>query len=147
MYVLGTSNAGTNYGTYNFVEDNAIAVNELGASPNLTDVNGDGSVSGDGTGPAATDDVTAFVEGFYFFNLVHGQLIGDLNTIDKGDVNVDGIVDISDWALINAANPVVGAAILSALGAVPEPSSCLLAIAGLSGCCLRGAGRRTRKSG
>jgi len=141
---LGTNDAGTAYGTYNFVEDNAIAAAELGPSPNLADVNRDGSVSGDGTGPAATDDVTAFVEGFDFFNLVHGQLVGDLNTIDKGDVNVDGFVDISDWALINAANPVVGAAILRALGAVPEPSSCLLAIAALSGCCLRRVRRGMR---
>ena len=145
MYVLGTNDAGTAYGSYSFVEDNAIAAAELGASPNLTDINRDGSVSGDGTGPAATDDVTAFVAGFYFHNLVHGQLVGDLNTIEKGDVNVDGIVDISDWALINAANPVVGAAILSALGAVPEPSSCLLAIAALSGCCLRGVRRGMRR--
>jgi len=143
MYVLGTSDAGTAYGSYSFVEDNAIAAAELGPSPNLVDVNRDGSVSGDGTGPAATDDVTAFVEGFDFFNLVNGQLVGDLNTIEKGDVNVDGIVNLTDWLAVNAANPAVGAAILRALNAVPEPSSGLLAIASLVGCnVLRRARRR-----
>ena len=134
MYVLGTSDAGTDYGTYDFVEDNAIAAATFGPSPNLLDINQDGSVSGDGTGPAATDDVTAFVEGWQTRTLVNGILVPDVNTIASGDVNVDGIVNIADWALLNAANPAVGAAILANLSGVPEPSSVVLLAAGLALC-------------
>lgn len=137
MYVLGTSDAGTNYGTYDFVADNAIAAATFGPSPNLLDINQDGSVSGDGTGPAASDDVTAFVQGWQTRTLVNGVLVADVNTIANGDVNQDGIVNIRDWAELNAANPSVGAAILANLGAVPEPTSLMLAAAGLAGCLCR----------
>ena len=137
IFVLGTSDAGTSFGEYDFVSDNARAIDVLGASPNLADINRDGSVSGNGTGPAASDDVTAFVNGWQFRNFASGRLLGGLNTISRGDINVDGIVNIDDWALINAASPAVGAAILNSLAAVPEPSSCLLAIAGLMACVCR----------
>lgn len=137
IYVFGTSDGGTNFGEYDFVDDNAFVIDVLGASPNLADVNQDGSVSGDGTGPAGSDDVTAFVAGWQSRNIVNGSPMGGLDTISNGDINVDGIVNISDWALLNAANPQVGAAVLAALGAVPEPSSCLLALAGFAACGFR----------
>ena len=90
------------------------------------DINQDGQVLGDGTGPAATDDVTAF--------LAHWLAMGGEGIADRygrGDLNFDGTTDLSDWALLNNLNPAMGAAIARALQAgddhVPEPVSAQLA--------------------
>jgi hypothetical protein len=100
----------------------------------IGDVNKDGSVSGDGTGLANVDDVTAFVEGWLSQNRITGwggkvSTVGDWITWESGDMNHDGRTDLRDWALINAANPSMGGSILAALSGspVPEPSSLLLA--------------------
>jgi hypothetical protein len=101
----------------------------------LGDVNLDGVVSGDGTGPAATDDVTAFVNGWG-----SQQATGDLISWQRGDLNLDGKVDVLDFLLLREAFSASGSAAslksLSALvgsggqGGVPEPSSILLAATG-----------------
>ena len=60
--------------------------------------------------------------------------VGDWNTWGQGDMNLDGRVNLLDWAIINSANPSVGASIIAALGGsqVPEPGSmALLAAAAL----------------
>ena len=77
------------------------------------DINGDGLVFGDGTGPQETDDVTAFI-----------ALWLQPNTLDApnaADLNLDGIADLADWAILNAAEPAMGQAILSQMNNVPEP--------------------------
>jgi len=145
LFVMGTNeNEVDDFGTFNFKTDNDYAV-WYGIPANPIDINGDGRVFGDGTGPAATDDVTAFVEGWLVENRHNGILFGDLETILSGDINFNGIVDLDDWSLLNEASPALGAAVLGALAAVPEPASCLLlAIAGLLG--LPGLRRTARRS-
>ena len=92
-------------------------------APLLGDINGNGVVFGDGTGPFETDDVTAFISLW----LSEGTTPADLN--------FDGITSIADWGILNELNPAMGAAVLSALearNAAPEPSTAvLLALAGL----------------
>ena len=96
----------------------------------LADVNLDGQVSGDGTGPAASDDVRAFVDGWLFRNELNGVLVGDLVTRANGDLNFDGVTDLGDFSILNAANPSMGAAIRNYL--VPEPSGCALGLLSLT---------------
>ena len=84
------------------------------------DINGDGIISGDGTGPYATDDVTAFVSHWLHTAPVSAPLPADLN--------IDGIVNLGDWGILNTANPPMGQAIFAALGqSTPEPSALLMA--------------------
>jgi hypothetical protein len=99
------------------------------------DINLDGVVSGNGTGPAATDDVTAFVQGWG-----SQQATGDINSWKKGDLNLDGKVDVLDFLTLRQAFTASGSgASLSALsalvgqgsaGGVPEPSSVFLGTIG-----------------
>ncbi|MEM6330607.1 MAG: hypothetical protein AAF790_10200 [Planctomycetota bacterium] len=104
------------------------------------DINLDGVVSGDGTGDAATDDLAAFVAGWKY-----EQDTADIRSWVQGDLNQDGVVDLADFAELRAAyggqiNAGQLGALLS-LGAVPEPSGCVLAglAAGFA------AGRRRRR--
>ncbi|WP_442484960.1 hypothetical protein [Aeoliella sp. SH292] len=56
------------------------------------------------------------------------RLVGDLDTRAWGDFDYNGIVDLEDWAILNNANPMVGAAALRLIAGatVPEPSSGLI---------------------
>jgi hypothetical protein len=92
------------------------------------DLNLDGVLSGDGTGPASTDDVTAFVQGWGW-----QQGSANVNSWKKGDLNLDGTVNVNDFfamrtALVTA-NLGAGASALSQMlgSAVPEPTSVFLA--------------------
>ena len=85
------------------------------------DINLDGVVTGNGTGTAATDDITAFVQGWGW-----QQGTANVTSWKKGDLNLDG----------------VGASTLSNLfgasGGVPEPSSlALVAVAASASLCRR----------
>ena len=91
------------------------------------DLNLDGVVSGNGTGSVTTDDVTAFVQGWG-----SQQATGDINSWKKGDLNLDGKVDVLDFLMLrqafNASGSGVSLQSLSALvgqgggtGAVPAP--------------------------
>jgi len=124
MFVLGKNQLGTiDFGTFDFTTDNNFVSFFGGIPANPLDINGDGIVSGDGTGLAGVDDVTAFVDGWLNANRHNGISFPDLSTIVNGDINFDGITDLDDWSLLNAENPAMGAAVLRALaGAVPEPS-------------------------
>ena len=93
-----------------------------GAASLTPDINGDGLVSGDGTGPFETDDVTAFV-----------SLWLQPNTIDDpnpADLNLDGIANLADWAILNAADPAMGQGILNAVVDASEPSGLVLLMFG-----------------
>jgi hypothetical protein len=92
----------------------------------VADLNQDGIVAGDGTGPAATDDVTAFVAGW----LSEGGG-GIAERYARGDLNFDGITDLGDWGILNRVNSSMAAAALVRLSGVPEPTSLLLFILGV----------------
>lgn len=85
------------------------------------DINGDGIVSGDGHGPYASDDVTAFVHDWLHTSPVTMPLPGDLN--------IDGVVNLADWAILHNANAVMGDAVFAALRerSVPEPMALVMA--------------------
>ncbi|MCA9188247.1 MAG: hypothetical protein KDA99_21615, partial [Planctomycetales bacterium] len=124
LFVLGTSTATqTDYGTFDLGSDNPVAV-ELLSGFVAGDINGDGVVNGDGTGLAASDDITAYLDNWLFENRVNGILTGDVNTRQHGDFDFDGIVDLDDWQVLRMTHP-NGAglnlgALLNARG-VPEP--------------------------
>lgn len=85
------------------------------------DFNGDGLFAGSGAGPASTDDVTAF--------LANWRATGAGGVADRyarGDINLDGLTDLADWALVNRLDPAIGRAIARGLAGVPEPASVLL---------------------
>jgi hypothetical protein len=98
----------------------------------MGDINLDGVVQGNGTGQAASDDVSAFVDGWLYDN---GTGAGSYGSWLKGDLSGDGITNISDFFLLRSALNSAGAGGIT-LGSlvggagVPEPSSTLLAIAG-----------------
>ena len=98
------------------------------------DVNLDGIVSGDGTGSWEDDDVVAFIAGWG-----HQQASGDIFSWKRGDLNQDGMTDLTDFLLLrDGINGVTGAELHLAtlLGgpdatAVPEPSAVLLSAMGV----------------
>lgn len=141
MFVWGDNSseqgdpAGQDFGSFNLLEDNPVIAAALAGAP-AADVNLDGVVSGDGTGPAASDDVTAFVEGWRFETQVPDSFsnvpvaVGDLISRQNGDLNLDGRVDLRDWIIVNNAEPELAVGIGQALGfisTIPEPSALALA--------------------
>jgi Type I phosphodiesterase / nucleotide pyrophosphatase len=89
----------------------------------VADLNQDGVVSGNGTGPASSDDVTAFVAGW--LSQGGGSIAARYS---RGDLNFDGFTDIGDWAILNRENPALGAAAFARLANVPEPTAILMLI-------------------
>ncbi len=87
----------------------------------VADLNQDGVVSGDGTGPAATDDVTTFVNGWL---TVGAGSIADRYA--RGDINFNGVTDLADWAILNRENSALGAAVMLRISGVPEPTTLML---------------------
>jgi hypothetical protein len=140
------------YGSFTAFADLSFYRNEIMAIINAHqdysiqgDVNLDGVVGGDGSGPWATDDVTAFVAGWNF-----QQSLGDITSWKKGDLNLDGTTDEIDFFLLRNALQAVGAgAGISTLGdilgpgfGVPEPSALWLTVLGAG---WLAGGRRARR--
>ena len=127
MFVLGTttSPAHINYGTFNAGEDNAIIAAAV-AGFDLGDVNLDHNVN--------SADVDEFVTDWQYERVVMGQRVGDLTSRQNGDLNYDGIVDLSDAILLNQRLLANGSGALdfSKLhgAAVPEPSTWVLIVSG-----------------
>jgi hypothetical protein len=98
-----------------------------GAYSTLGDVNLDGTVTGDGTGPAQIDDVTAFVAGWRHNNHL-GR--GDYETWIRGDLNLDGATNVQDFLLLRGAlnEPIDSRVLASLFATVPEPSATSLAL-------------------
>jgi hypothetical protein len=96
------------------------------------DVNVDGFISGDGTGPVQSDDISAFVAGWRYDN---GVGAGDYVSWTKGDLSLDGKVDATDFFLLRQAyggsgngtafDDAISSAMLGISG-VPEPSTAIL---------------------
>lgn len=126
MYVYGTttSTAHIPYGTYNFATDNAFAASSV---TGLKGVEGD--VNNSGTFTQADKD--AFIAGWLYKRVVNGVQIGDMLSHSQGDLNLDGITDLSDLLLMQNALAGAGMGAISAsdLAGVPEPPSALLVVA------------------
>ena len=132
VFLWGTNTSDTDYGTFNAGTDNEWIAMQL-AGFDDGDINLDGSVSGDGTGPASTDDVTALIENWLTVQTVNGVQIGDWNSRQQGDLNFDGIVDIKDAFILREgllASPLSGSLDFSLLGSIAVPEPTALAMAG-----------------
>jgi hypothetical protein len=99
----------------------------------MGDVNLDGIVSGNGTGPAATDDVAAFVAGWNYNNGI-GQ--GTITSWKNGDLNRDGRTNVADFLRLRGAlNGQISSAVVASLfgvAGVPEPSTAFLVVVAAS---------------
>jgi hypothetical protein len=99
------------------------------------DINLDGVVSGNGTGPASTDDITAFVQNWGWQKTAIES--SSVNWWKKGDLNLDGVTNVTDFFLMRTAainaGINVGSTALSTMfgGGVPEPSTLLLVASGI----------------
>ena len=97
----------------------------------MGDINLDGSVVGDGTGPVAIDDISAFVAGWLQDD---GTGTGSYGSWLKGDLSGDGKTNVTDFFLLrsalNSSGSGAGFSFASLGGGVPEPASWLLAIVG-----------------
>jgi hypothetical protein len=122
MFVFGSNNATppVNYGSFQLDPDNDFAAFALSGIPG--DVNNVGGFT--------SADVTAFISGWQYENVVNGVRLGDVFSHGKGDLNLDGITDIHDLAIIQGLLPAAGLPLITAaqLG-IPEPASAMLAIA------------------
>jgi hypothetical protein len=128
----GNATAFADMTLYNQNYDGSISdiMADNAAFSKIGDVNLDGKVTGDGTGSWASDDVTAFLQGWNYQQ-------GDANVTSwkKGDLNLDGITNAADSLLmqnaLNSAGLGAGASALAALSLspsfVPEPSVAALA--------------------
>ncbi|MBN1854176.1 MAG: hypothetical protein JW829_15720 [Pirellulales bacterium] len=94
----------------------------------MGDINLDGFVNGDGTGPLESDDLSAFIAGW-------GQThaLPNMEAWKLGDLNLDGITDLWDFSLLRSAHSGAGAiASRLSIGAIPEPGTAwLVALTGL----------------
>lgn len=92
------------------------------------DVNQDGMVTGDGTGPISSDDVSAFIAGW--LTTGHESVF---EMINHGDLNLNGITDLADWSILNRVDRAVGEAVMANLlqEDVPEPRALWLLVDGL----------------
>lgn len=98
-------------------------------------IDGDADFDGD----LDSDDIAAFVAAWGEENRIDGLIVGGYESrIARPDFNYDGVVDFQDWFVMRSAHPLAARASLSALLAVPEPTSALLiTIAALLHACKR----------
>jgi hypothetical protein len=121
MFVMG-SNTTANYGTFNLATDNDYI--DFIITPVAGDINNDFLLN--------QADKDAFIAGWFDRRLVGGFQLGDLVSRGAGDLNLDGITNIQDLAIMQ--NALTGAALsaitpaeLAAAG-VPEPSTAALVL-------------------
>jgi hypothetical protein len=102
----------------------AVAVLNRVEPPNgiAGDVNQDGILSGDGTGPAETDDISAFIQGWR----ADTSRLTNLNRVLHGDLNLSGLTDLADAFLLHQALSDQGSAF--PFQRLPEPSTASLAL-------------------
>lgn len=112
----------------------------------MGDVNLDGVVGGNGTGPVASDDVSAFVAGWSYDD---ESGTGSYTSWLKGDLSGDGKTDVADFFLLrsalNSSGSGAGLSLASLTGSgVPEPASLLMAMVGAAALACRRHPRRNR---
>jgi hypothetical protein len=146
----GVTANGKNYGAVDLSVDNDY----IAAHVVRGDANGDGVVNGNGTGPAATDDVTFFVNHFlnkHTFTDTAGfsRVMGDITSVTtQADFNGDGTTNLLDWYILrqeHVDSPAVANLDIAALIAartVPEPSA-----VGLAAIAAAALGARRRRRG
>jgi hypothetical protein len=120
LFVLGFNGRPVGgHGDFNFEADNAFADFTMSGVP--------GDVNNAGGFTAA--DVTAFIAGWGKENVVNGQRVGDIVSHGQGDLNYDGVTDVTDLKIIQNLLPAAGLPLITAaqLG-VPEPSTIMLAL-------------------
>jgi hypothetical protein len=125
MFLWGTNVSEFDFGTFNAGEDNDWIVSQLAGIPS-GDINRDGQVSGNGTGPVTTDDVSALVQNFRHRQIIDGLQLGDWNSRLMGDLKFDGIVDLKDAFLVRNGLIASGLGTLDfslLAAAVPEPAA------------------------
>jgi len=92
------------------------------------DVNQNGVFFGDGTGPAETDDISAFISGWLSTGLPGLQ--GTYESYTHGDINFDGTTDLDDafeLRLFLAQQGVSSPALVALInGEIPEPTTFVL---------------------
>jgi hypothetical protein len=129
--IYGNSTTFADLSYYNQPYQHSICdiMKSCGAYSVMGDVNLDGDVTGNGTGPTSLDDVSAFVAGWGHNNLA-GR--GDYATWTKGDLNLNGVTDAEDFLLLREAlhGPINSGVMVSLFGAVPEPSTAILLLLG-----------------
>lgn len=121
VYGITTSAGAFNYGTYNFATENAFAADpDTGITGVPGDVNNSGSLT--------QADKDAFIAGWMDRRVVNGLQLGDLQSFEQGDLNLDGITNIFDLVLMQDALSGAGMGAITAadLAGVPEPSTGLL---------------------
>jgi hypothetical protein len=136
MTVYGTTTSGSpvNYGSYNFASENDFADFKLTGVP--------GDLNHSGTLTQADKD--AFIAGWMERKVINGVQIGDLATFEQGDLNLDGITNIFDLAIMQNALPGAGLSPITAndLAGVPEPTAAALLVLAVAAASL---GRRQRR--
>lgn len=127
VFIWGTNALNFDYGTFNAGTDNEWIATQL-AGFDVADINFDGTVSGDGTGSAANDDVTMLIENWLTQQDIDGVQLGDWNSRQGGDLNFDGIIDLKDAFLLREGlmDSGLGTLDFSLLQAVPEPTAITL---------------------
>ncbi|BBO32935.1 hypothetical protein PLANPX_2547 [Lacipirellula parvula] len=130
MFVMGL-NTTSDRGEFKFERDNKYAA--FFKPTHVADLTGDNAIT--------MADVTIFANHWLDEKkLTWSQagnprelVVGDLSTRMIGDLNYDGRVNLSDWAILNQANPAMGAAAMALIQSVPEPAACLLGAISLAG--------------
>ena len=121
MFVMGL-NGTRDFGEYEFTIENDYA------AAFLPSVNGD--LTGDDQ--VTMDDAFVFADHWLDEKILRwtnqndieeSLIVGDLESRGWGDFNLDGTVDLADWAILNNADPAVGAFALDLIQNIPEPSS------------------------
>jgi hypothetical protein len=141
MFVMGKTPSGLDRGAFNFGADNAFAAQPaaMGGLTSLAgDVNQDNAVN--------NLDVTDFLAGWLKEKRVNNVRVGDITTIRDGDLNFDGITDLSDAFILHGALiAATGAGFDFSLLPVPEPATAGMA-AFLMGASAAGRRRRLLRS-
>ena len=126
---LDDTNVNTDLGIDGYNSDHRAVVAEFDVLPLAFipgDVNLDGVFSGDGTGLAEEDDVTAFIEGWMTV-----LPTDDIETRwTKGDLNLNGMSEMGDLALLHDVLVAAGLSFSGFHRSVPEPAAIVMAAVG-----------------
>lgn len=131
MFVMGI-NSTSDYGEYVFERDDRYAAAFKPSNP--VDLTGEGAID--------FSDAIEFASNWRYeksLTWINAEgtesslVVGDLETRGRGDFNFDGRVDLTDWAMLNDANPGVAASAMGLItGAIPEPTTGVMVLLAMS---------------